>query len=82
MATSHHPMMDTQVSGVNTGMNPTVDSTSCAAGERPSGFKIPNQMKMMESESRSAEIPQRRMKAAMAWSTRSNERFTPAGREL
>ena len=61
IATSHHPMMINHTSASNSGSQWTVAMTRGSAGDKPSGLRTPNQMKMIPNEVRRARIPQRRM---------------------
>src|SRR5690606_28749291 len=54
------------------GIHSTVASTRFSAGDKPSGFSSPNQIKMIPREIRRDGYPQRRMKAAILRSRRSN----------
>ena len=63
IATSHHPMRISHISPSNKGSQRTVAMTRGSAGDRPSGLRTPNQIKMMPNETRKARIPQRRINA-------------------
>ena len=66
IATSHHPMMLTHNSPSKNGSQRTVAMTSGSAGDKPSGLRTPNQIKMIPNEMRKAGIPQRRIEVDIA----------------
>ena len=54
-------MMLTHISPSNNGSQRTVAMTRGSAGDKPSGLRTPNQIKMIPNEMRKESIPQRRI---------------------
>lgn len=73
IATSHQPIIETHVSPSKNGNQGTVARTSGSAEEMPSGFRMPNQTKIIPKEIRTAIVPHRAMNADIRRSISSRD---------